>query len=308
MPESSVIPDPRLLRFLDWPNADRPIVNAPVEVFFFGLLDFFYNSDGTCGVGFHSGDGRHVPEIIVIEDNGNDESVILQEPLPNNASIRLGVVNNMGVELDSDVTFLKDGSDEDFRWMIDMRALGWYLGVDSNEVGPYSARLFVRQGKFFTYWRTKFKLVQSLKVEPEAQNDFLRLQRLDTCANVIEDAIFMNPNDRIRLKINNVVTEWQPDQRRYKFIFANLCYDDINQRNKCHFDWESREEAIRNDFHHHRQTLRVGGLPQLSVALQAGELGPGDHDDGGPFIGALMVSTNEAPCMAAGYSGGNGPA
>lgn len=283
--------------FQRWPGTQVPIANPPVLVTLEGLLDLYYNvggpNDKTCGVGFHRGGGHHVPTYEVREIG--DTSPARPIRISNNSEVILGVVNAADQDKAAMVEFLKNNSTEDLRWLIDMQSQSWYPGTVTQ--GNYSVRLFIRHGTFSTKVHTQFELNQAVATNLPAF-PYLVTGSLGKPANVIGDAISLGTGEKVLLRVNRgIVTIPQDPTKRYLVRFTNSCPHD---NPACEFCWSDPHEEKRNDFHHHRGTLvpKPFSLP-YSVVLK-------------PNQGQLpcrekMASTNEAPCMPAGYGDGNGP-
>ena len=293
-------------RFQQWPGTQNRPANPPILVTLGGLLDFYYNSSGpnagSCGVGFVRADGKHIPELTVFEE-GNSTPVLPTTQLANNSVVSLGVVNSAGVEQPPRVEFLKDGSADDFRWMIDMQAQGWYPGTQTKDV--YAAKLFVRHGTFFTQTPTKYNLNQIRR--PLFEQPIIPWWTegpLGTPADIVGDEISLGANEKVSVKVNGheAIRLPQIAAKKYEVLLTNVCFDDKPHNQKCAFDWWDWHEAKRNDFHHHRDALVVSDGTKYSVALVYGQLPVGTHDPE-----KHLVSTFDAPCMGAGYGGGNGP-
>ena len=293
-------------RFQRWPAGNRP-ANSPILVTFYGLLDFYYNVDepnkGIGEIGFQRADGKHVPTAEVFEDGTS----IWSMELAHNAKVDLGVVNAAGQDQQpAQVKYLKNNRPDDFRWMIDMQALGWYPGVKTKDV--YAAKLYIRHGTFFTQTRTYYELIQAIKVEPET-SPYLRFLPLGKPADVVGDEIGLTGTDKLSLKIDGHEEISLPKNagKKYEVVFSNICFDDKPHGVVCDFDWWDLHEARRNDFHHHRDALMLSGGPKVSVALVDGQLRPGEHNRGRPHLKSHLLSTYDAPCMGAGYGGSHGP-
>ena len=289
--------DPLVEYFQTWPGTEvAPDANAPVLVTFHGLLDFYYNSSGSnsgaCGVGFPRGGGHH-SRILEIFENGIRTP---NQPIPinNNAELNLRIVENPSQPLPTKVEFLKNGGPQDFRWFIDMQSRPWYRGVVTKDSPGYGARLFVRQGTFFTTKRTKFLLDQVIKVEVGPVSHFKRTE-LGQPGEVIGAAINLGRNQHVLLTGNGSDIRLPHDaSKKYEIRFSHLCPH--TSGGPCHFDHRHFQEVKRNDFHHHRDALDLPGFSAKYTVV----LAPGQK--------TRIDSNDAAPCMGAGYGSGNGPA
>ncbi|HSS22240.1 MAG TPA: hypothetical protein VLL54_19370 [Pyrinomonadaceae bacterium] len=287
--------------FQDWPETQSRPENPPVLVTFDGLVDFYYNTEGSnagaCGIGFELADLHHLATVEVFEDG---QSLWGRVPIDGNFEVRLGTVNAAGAEQPADAKFLKSGGTDDFRWLIDMQARPWYPGTQTR--GSYAARLFVRNGTFFTKSHTKYVLHQALKIEL-ADISHVGTAVLGNPASVVGDEIVPGANEHVLLKVNGEDKPLPNNGKKYEIRFRNICADNTAQ-GPCDFIWWDFLENKRNDFHHHRDALV---LPQFSakysVVLAPGELPIGTRDPPGD---RNKDNTVDAPCQGAGYSGGGG--
>lgn len=273
-------------RFPNWPPAqDRPI-NPVVSVSFSGLLAFCYNPQGWCEVGFYQADGRHRLEIQVLEDNA---PLSLRNLPAHIRTMRLGILINE-VEKPASVRFLKDGSDYDFRWVLDLENDEFYpehYGMKA----AFQANLFVRHGVFYTKERTLHTLD---KISRELIETGLKLgwnpQPLDRCAKDICAGIDLTANEKVSLVVNNQEVVRLPikPNTKYEIKFSNECK--IGDQ-PCPFTWNHWRESQRNDFYFHRELLKLPILrTKYGVVVTEGQI-HGKHED----------VTDEAPCMGAGF-------
>jgi hypothetical protein len=289
--------DPLVEYFQTWPETDvPPDPNPRVLVTFHGLLDFYYNSSGSnkgiLGVGFPKGNGNH-SRMVEIFENGNPQPT---RSIPiSNKEVKLGIVKNPNQPLSPLVKFFKKaGRDDDFRWLIDLQSRPWYKGVLTSKQPEYAARLFVRQGTFFTKKRTKFLLDQVTRVEVGSVSHIKRAD-LGKPGEVIGGAVNLEANHKVLLNVNGSDVPLPYDaSKKYEIRFSHLC-PHHSAGDPCHFDPQHFQEVKRNDFHHHRDALDLPGFSEKYTVVVA----PGQ---------VSTESNDSAPCMGAGYGGGNGPA
>lgn len=306
--------------FQRWPFTSSRPTGANISVSLHGLLDFYYNDNThsdedkrlTCGIGFHRGGEKHYAEINV-KKNGADMAG-WPKRIENNALVVLGVVDAAGNDRTAGWRFLKNKREDDFRRMIDMQSKSWYQGIatKTSQAGIYVARLFIRHGTFFTEQPTTLKLKKVIRVEttvpfPVPHVPVLTGGNLGKPAEHVGGDILLTGTDKVSLKVSNQGTTTElislPNNagEHYEVEFSNICYQSAPHGPKCDFDWQNFKETLRNDFHHHRDILALPGFSsEYTVIL--GECPParrrGDRD---------KANTVEAPCMGAGYGGGNGP-
>lgn len=288
--------------FQQWPETQYRPQNPPILVTFEGLLDFYYNRTGlnerTCGVGFQRADGNHSPMVDILEDGQLWWGPI---QIPNNAEVRLGLINAEGQEVQVNVAFLKNGQADDFRWMIDMQSQFWYSGLHTT--GNYQAKLFIRNGTFFTKSPTKFELDQVIKIE-KLGFPYARFARLGKPANIVGAEILPGETEQVLLRVDGQDQPVPNNGKKYEIRFSNMCTNPTPD-GPCDFFWWDYHEVKRNDFHHHRDALMLPGyVVKYSVALADGELPEETRD---PPRNRHMENTNDAPCMSAGYGDDNGP-
>jgi hypothetical protein len=290
-----VIIDPMVDYFQQWPRTETLPPSPNVQITFHGLLDFYYNSSGsnerTLGVGFPKGGGHH-SRIVEIFENRNPQPT--QSIQIRNKELRLGVVRNPNQQLSPKVEFFKKvGRDENFHRFIDMQSRPWYKGVSTKEKPEYAARLFVRQGTFFTKKRTKFLLHQVKKVE-SGSTSYVKRAELGQPGEILGGAINLAPNQKVLLNVNgsNIPLPYDAS-KKYEIRFSHLCPH--NASGPCHFDPHHFEEGKRNDFHHHRDVLDLPDFSEKYTVVLA------------PDQKVNIESNDAAPCMGTGYGGGNGP-
>jgi len=279
--------------FKSWPVGTHPAAPS-ITVFFVGLLDFYYNANGpdekSCGIGFVDSGMHHMPHVELKENGGLPIAIAI----PPNAEVRLGTIDAQEQWLPANALFLIDRGKpyDDFRWLIDMQAKSWYEGVPTK--GPYAAKLFVRNGTFFTKKRTRYNLDQVMKVETLGLA-YLRTAALTQPAEIIGCEINTGGNDAL-LKVNNQT--WKlTNGKSYEISFINKC---DGSDPACCFLWSDFKEAKRNDFHHHRKALDLKAYHlRYSVVLAPPLLKRRTQ---------CIFNSDEAPCMGAGYGGGPGPA
>lgn len=95
--------------------------------------------------------------------------------------------------------------------------------------------------------------------------------------------------------------------KEYIVRLVNMCADPT-PHGPCSFEWEHFQEVKRNDFHHHRDALVLRGSDaKYSVVLAERPTLARMSDK--PKTGSdwHLFNTDAAPCMGAGYGGGNGP-
>lgn len=296
--------------FQRWPpTLSRPSGPTIISVSLHGLLDFYYNDDthpeadkkNSCGIGFHRGAGNHRARVHITKD-GEPLPEWQLVPINSNPEVKLGIENKP-----ASVQFLKSHQPDDFRRMIDMQSESWYSDVPTKTTpnGIYAARLFIRHGTFFTLAPTALSLKKVFKVEsavPPISNIPVPIGGdLGKPAAHVGCDILLNGTEKVVLRVNGRVISLPEDGQtgRYEVAFSNTCYD--NQAQVCHFDWRNFRESLRNDFHHHRDILRLPGYA-IRYAVILAEV---------PSLTVLgnedKANSADAPCMAAGYGGGNGP-
>jgi hypothetical protein len=290
--------------FQTWPKADARPAHPTIKMYFKGLLDFYYNpvsSDhGFCGVGFIG--GHHEPTIRITE---NGHAWLGPMPIDKDEKATFGIVNGAHQLQPADARFLKDDSANDFRWLIDMQAASWYPGTSFKDKPDYGAKLFIRNGTFFTNNRTRYKLLQSLRVE-QSNVSYLPGGDLGHPAEVMGCEIQLGANESVSLMVNGQQKYMENNGKEYVVTFSNECKN--MGHGECTFSWDHFQEIKRNDFHHHRDALKPTFPHKLSVVL-------GEPPAAEPVIGQLKkkriqedADTAAAPCMGAGYGGGPGPA
>jgi hypothetical protein len=296
--------DPLKEYFKGWPPAAARPANPQILVTFDGLIDFYYNRDGsyakTCGVGFQRADGHHRPTVEVLR---NAQTYWAERQIDNNSEVILRVVNSMNPDPNVNY-FMSDSaspSPYDFRWTIDMQSDPWY--PNSRTKGNYSARMFVRNGTFFTQEHTRYNLDQAIKVETLGIA-YLRTAELGKPAKVIADEIKLVDTEYVLLNVNGEAKELRQDGYKYEVKFKNLC-DPTSGGDHCDFDWKHFQEVKRNDFHHHRDALDLPKFSlKYSVVIAPNEISAKSFRQSRD---RRRVSNDAAPCMGAGYGGGNGP-
>lgn len=288
--------DPLSQYFQNWPNAQARPMDPPVFVTFYGLLDFYYNASGAyercCGIGFSNGGGHHTPRVDVLVDGVVDPRKSMN--IDRGSEVGLGIVGAT-----PEVKFLETTSDEAFRWVIDMQSDPWYRGVGTKP--GYKAKLYVRNGTFFTRSLTRYELSQF-------DLGSLSIAHLSKTADVVGCNFNLAAGQTVLLKVNG--REFTFPERpglKYEIRFSNLCTTG-GRLGPCDFYWWSPVESLRNDFHHHRDALDLKpGDKKYSVILKPGVLPQGRRDPPRFRDRLKILNTNDAPCMAAGYGGGNGP-
>ncbi|HVQ35884.1 MAG TPA: hypothetical protein VMS31_00020 [Pyrinomonadaceae bacterium] len=195
---------------------------------------------------------------------------------------------------------MKNGHEDDFRWLIDMQSQSWYPNTQTRS-GAYAAKLFVRHGTFFTQHLTKYALYQ---VEMLQGIPFPKAP-LGRPAQEIGAEITLGGTESLVLTVNGSPIPWAIDPlKRYEVRFSNMCTNPT-RRGPCDFFWWHPQEEKRNDFYHHRAPLMPSPSAKYGVVLASGQLALGTRD---PIRGRhKIMNTNDAPCMGAGYGGGDGP-
>ena len=292
-------------RFQNWPGANVLPGAQPggtvIDLYFWGLLDFGYKREadhGSCEVGFLRADGRHRPKIEIFE-NGTR----IDLGLPGNfRSITVGIRSNSG-DKPAETHFLKDDSDQDFRWVLDLDNEEFYPeNFPKNQNAVFAAKLTVRHGTFYAYTRTEFLINRVTRI-PLDPLELLPLSALPTLsldhpADIVGAKIALTATEYLSIIVDGHEARLPIDAaKHYEVLFTNLCFE--NNGDRCGFDWSNRHESQRNDFHFHRDILTLPAL-RLRYSVALGETPP-EHDP--PRIVFHLVNTPEAPCMGAGSGG-----
>jgi hypothetical protein len=289
-PKSDAIDQVPTYRFPNWPPAQTLQADPRVKVYFYGLMGFMYNQP-VCDVGLYRADGRHRLEIRVVRNNQDDPPITLP---PNLKTLSLAV-RVSDTEKPAEVKFLKNGLEDDFRWMLDLQSQDFYPDVArSNDA--FKVILTIKQGIFFTETRTMYNLDRVTRPFPFIETP-LQLgkdpQDLGHPADCSGAAIDLVANESLYLLANNqevISLPYQVDVS-YEIYVSHECFENDNV---CPFDHKSWRESKRNDFHYHRDGLALSTFrDRYSVALSPNQV----IDKGGK----VKTSTDLAPCMGAGY-------
>ncbi|HKP47517.1 MAG TPA: hypothetical protein VJT50_13035 [Pyrinomonadaceae bacterium] len=286
---------------LNWNITEkRPDPHAFVTVIFSGLMGFAYESgDDTGIVGFHRGNGDHKLIVKVyrypcgdplkeVDVNNEDEMTLAVVPESNR---RVAYFENDPFDQFNRLT----GDPNDFRWLPDLDSRDFYeegYDIDKNK---YHNRLRVKNATFYTRLRTNstFDLVT-----PDGQiiRSFGHVARYMAAA--IERHLF---DKRVLLTIGRMEIPLEPGGgAKYQVLFSNEC-------DSCEphpvGDLTNKDETKRNDFHFARDVMNIPS-DHVKIGLKINQpLRATDPPDicGLPMRVRDNRSSDEAPCMGAGY-------
>lgn len=278
-------------RFVGWPTTPNRPMPPMITLLFKGLTMFCYNrTEKRCEIGFHRDeDGRH-PLNIKVSENGVPVSL----PFPSTKrmmTLSLGTTPN--------VSFLEQGSDYDFKKMLDLNTTEFYPGKSPE---PFDMRLFVNHGTFFCQELTKYRFnrvnVPVVILEPvlSPSNHFT----LGHFLNVAAAEIPLMANQQVSFIVDGTekrLPETVGQGHSCTILFDNACKENGHE---CKFEFDSRFETRRGDFHHHREALSLSVLePKYGLLLAPGQL-----TEDGLDINTKKVpqGSDRAPCMAVGLS------
>lgn len=294
---------------LEWPIGSAPLPNPTVQLFFWGIMGFRYDSvTHECEIGFHHGSPTHSVKILVLEDlstvvySSQDES-------PKGLPTQLKIEFEVGTR-PRDVTFLQEAGPldrtnsalkpNDFRWLVDFEHPDFYGFQLPMNPRVFRKRLFVRNGVFYSLPTcATFDVVGG----PHPQEKI-------HIARYVSANLNLAAKECISLKLDG--TEKLPPQRvcggsgkTYQFFFVNNC--------------DNEEASHQSDFYLNFDVVAIPHDERFELVLKK----PPCPDPADPIqemflkMGPSALSivtkyfpfnTDEAPCMGAGYgSGGSMP-
>ncbi|HSS22241.1 MAG TPA: hypothetical protein VLL54_19375 [Pyrinomonadaceae bacterium] len=298
---------------LNWSiTQTRPSPDAFVTAIFAGLMGFTYDpqSPGQGKVGFH-GHEDHNLIVKIYRIEGGVCTLNPQQPQATNKKITLGVmptsnqpVNyyeyNPGVPLDRFA-----GDAYDFRWLPDLDGPDFYPDNYDAHSDHFKRWLYVKNATFYTRMRTnsKFNLVtqDSDLTKPNAL-----IKPFGYVARYMAAAIELPADgEYVALKVDsNPAIELRPAPGvKYQIVFSNEC-------GICpppsQAELEGNDERLRSDFHYARKVLKLPGS-RVKIALKLDGLPASSSPQDFCRIGIVIRNTDAAPCMGAGYGGGDNP-
>lgn len=277
-------------RFPNWlTTPNRPAGDRKVTLLFKGLSLFSFNVN-RCEIGFLNDDGdRKHPLRIEIKEDGQQHP----RPIP-----FAGMTVALGTE--PKVYFLKQNpaSVYDFNNTLDLNNRGeFWPGATPQE--EFNAKLIVNHGTFFCWKLTEYAF-HRVDVPASLLEWALRTSNHQPSirfTEIIACEIGLMADQRVTFVAKNKTYSLPEVANSCTVEFNNLCNDDGRE---CDFDYRSRFEKRRGDFHFHRECLDAS--PKYGLLFDREQL---TEDGLDRVTGKKPQGTELAPCMPGGTGGGS---
>jgi hypothetical protein len=303
--------DPGLLNWNITEN--RPASDAFVTAIFGGLMGFTYQPDARGGdgkVGIHGHSNMHSLVAKIYRYPGCTPHSEQPNILPSTKNITLQVmpVSNEPVayyEHNPNQLFDRySGDPDDFRWLPELDGADFYPENYDKHNDHFKKWLHIRNATFYTRMKTnsKFNLVTQ---ESDLSKPNRLIKPYGFLARYMAAAIPLPAGGQyVSLQVDSQrPIRLDPDGgAKYQIVFLNEC-------SACAppsaGDLSGNDETRRGDFHFARKAVKVPG-GRVKIALKLEENVTPSRPN---FCSELVIrNTDAAPCMGAGYGGGNGPA
>jgi hypothetical protein len=280
--------------------------NAFVTAIFAGLMGFSYDAQRQEGrVGFHPGNSHHSLTVYVFQIDSGGSCSPIGDPI---RTVRREITLQARPASTVPVKYYQfpgpfnrfDGDPYDFRWLPDLDGEDFYPESYAKH-GHFTRFLRVKNATFYTRMRTNSTF--NLVTQPDNVTPNRLIRHFGHVARYMAAAMPLPTGAQdVALQIDSQPAIPLPASSnvRYQILFENECDNCVNPSGDILI---GTDETKRNDFHYARKALMMPGA-RLNIGLKLRE----EHapDDPDFCMGAHRV-TDPAPCMGAGYGGGNGP-
>lgn len=263
-----------------WKTTDNLPGNATVTLYFAGLMAFCYNKKNQCEIGFYES-GKHSLNVEVFR---NGKSVYSTAPTVN-VEIEVGIENKSNhvrfFNGPDDGEFNRDTGDSyDFRWLLDLEDDKHHDKKLDKKPNYFHKKLYVCHGTFYTALPT---------ISTFMEDDGPAKGPCGHVARVMAANIPLAAGEKLMLKINGKIVSdpiIASPGISYMIVFTNECQESGKPCKSSDFDlvFDLIAEAV----------------PKVHLVKQAKK----SRDERlMPFDNR---STDEAPCMGAGFGGTGG--
>lgn len=300
---------------------DPPKPDAFVTAIFAGLMAFSYDSRpaGVGGVvGFHAGHSNNHDLKVKIYNYPACTLYKEVEIKPSTKTISLQVMPTSTRPVDyyqypTEIFDRFSGSSDpnwlrDFRWLPDLDGPDFYPDRYPKHNDHFKRWLNIKNATFYTRMRTNTKFNLVTQVDDLTKPNQL-IKPYGYVARYMAAAMPLPAGGQyVALQVDNLppipLDPGADGKKQYQIVFVNEC-----KSKNCKpelGDLDGNDERLRSDLHFARKAMKLpNGRVRIALKRTPGEV-PADKPN---FCDDDLSgrNTDAAPCMGAGYGGGNGP-